>query len=119
MLQDKIFDIKSELRQMAKGDLLKMTFCQKERSCLLGGPCPFLLDHQEILFCVSEVLGQGCQMEKLRALLSSDEAQGREQSRDQSLDLSVGPYLPGLGQRTSTTRPRTRKNHLEHAGEDR
>jgi len=73
-----------------------MVFGQPERSCILGGTCPFLLNYQQILFCVSEVLGQGCQMEKLRALLSSDEAQEREHNRDQPLDLTAGPWLPGL-----------------------
>ncbi len=50
MLQDKIFDIKSELRKMAKGDLLKMAFGQLEKNCILGGTCPFLLNYQEIPF---------------------------------------------------------------------
>ena len=31
MLHDRIFDIKSELKQTAKGDLLKMAFSQKEK----------------------------------------------------------------------------------------
>ncbi len=37
MLPDKIFDIKSQLRQMAKRGLLKMVFSQPEENCILGG----------------------------------------------------------------------------------
>ncbi len=97
MVQDRIFEIKSELRRLAKGDLLKMVFGQAEKNCILGGTCPFLSNYQQILFCVSEVLGQGCQMEKLRASLVNGEAEGREHNPDQSLDLTDGLYLPGLG----------------------
>ncbi len=82
---------------MPKGHLLKMAFSQPEKNCVLGGTCPFLLNYQEILFCVSEVLGQGCQMEKLRALLSSEDAHDKGYDPEQSLDLSVGPLLPRLG----------------------
>lgn len=97
MLQDNIFDIKSELRQMAKGDLLKMVFGQPEENCVLGGPCPFLLNYQQTQFCVSEVLGQGCQVEKLKAMLRSEEEHGGEQDRGQFPDLIVGFWLPGFG----------------------
>ncbi len=86
MLQDRIFELKSELRRLAKGDLLKMVFGQAEKNCILGGTCPFLLNYQQILFCVSEVLRQGCQMEKLRALLSSEDAHDKGHDPDQSLD---------------------------------
>jgi hypothetical protein len=73
MAGEKIFRARAELRRMAKANLLKMAFCQKEKKCLLGGTCPFLLEYQCILFCVSEIMGQGCQIEKLR-LLSNENA---------------------------------------------
>ncbi len=97
MLQDKILGIKSELRRLAKGDLLKMVFGQAEKNCILGGTCPFLLNYQQIRFCVSEVLGQGCQVERSRTSLGNGEAEGKEHSQDRSLDITVGPRLPGLG----------------------
>jgi len=97
MLHDRILNIKLELRQMAKGNLFKIVFGQPERTCILGGPCPFLLNYQQILFCVSEVLGQGCQTVKLRASRNNGESQGRECNRNHALDLTVEPWLPGLG----------------------
>ncbi len=96
MLHKKISDIKSELRQMVKKDLLKMAFGQPEKNCILGGTCPFLLTYQQILFCVSEVLGQGCQLEKLRASLNDGEVEDNGHRQDQLLDLMGRPCLPGL-----------------------
>ncbi len=96
MLHDRILSLKLELKQVAKKDLLKMVFGQSEENCILGGTCPFLLNYQQVRFCVSEVLGHGCQMEKLRASLRMEEEQGKENTRDQSLDLTVGPRLPAL-----------------------
>jgi len=60
MADEKIFQARAELRQMAKTNLFKMAmaFCQMEKNCLLGeGTSPFLLEYQHILFCVSEILG--------------------------------------------------------------
>src|SRR4030066_399384 len=68
MTAEEIFQARAELRRMAKANLLKMAFYQKEKNCVLGGSCPFLLEYQSILFCVSEIMGQGCQVEKLRQL---------------------------------------------------
>jgi hypothetical protein len=78
MFQDEILGMKSELRRMAKKDLLRMVFSQPEKNCILGGPCPFLLKYQEIRFCVSEILGQKCQMEKLRPIPEDEEENGEE-----------------------------------------
>ena len=69
MAGEKIFQARTDLRHMAKANLLKMAFSRKEKNCLLGdGICPFLLHYHWILFCVSEIMGQGCQIEKLRLL---------------------------------------------------
>jgi len=95
MATEKIFQGRAELRQMARANLFKMVFCQKEKKCLLGGTCPFLLEYQCALFCISETLGYGCQIEKLR-LLSDENAQSEEESPRKTIKLAVGPCLPGL-----------------------
>ncbi len=93
---EKILQARAELRQMAKANLFKMAFCQREKNCLLGGRnCPFLLEYQRILFCVSEVLGQGCQIEKLGFL--PDQNNQSEYENFQKMEPPVGPWLPGLG----------------------
>jgi hypothetical protein len=97
MAGDKIFQARRKLRQMAKASLLKMAFSQKEKLCLLGGgTCPFLLEYQCALFCVSETLGHGCQIEKL-GLPSDENANSGEESSQREVKLAVGPCLPGLG----------------------
>jgi hypothetical protein len=96
MADEKIFQARAKLRRMAKANLLKMAFCQKEKNCALGGACPFLLEYQCILFCVSEILRQGCQIERLR-LLSDENAKSEGETRQKAVKLAVGPYLPGLG----------------------
>ena len=97
MATEKVLKAKRKLRQMAKANLLKMAFSQKEKKCLLGGgTCPFLLEYHCILFCVSETLGHGCQIEKLR-LLSDENAESGEETSRREVELVVGPCLPGLG----------------------
>ncbi len=74
-----------------------MVFGQPEEDCILGGPCPFLLNYQQMRFCVSEVLGQKCQMEKLRAMVGSEEEFIGERNQGESTDLTTGLWLPGFG----------------------
>ena len=90
MAAEKIFQARAELRRMAKANLLKMAFCQKEKKCVLGGICPFLLEYQCILFCVSEILGQGCQIEKLR-LLSNENVQSEDGISPKAVKFAIGP----------------------------
>ncbi len=97
MLGERILNIKLQLKQVAKRDLLEMVFGQTEENCILSGTCPFLLKYQQTRFCVSEVLGHGCQMEKLKASPDNGETEGREHDQDPSLDLSASSYLPGFG----------------------
>jgi hypothetical protein len=97
MPDDIVFKLKAELRKMTKGNLLKMTLSQKEKNCLLGGVCPFLLECQRILFCVSEILGQGCQTARQR-LDSLQDAQSEGESSQKPVKLPVGPWLPGFCQ---------------------
>ena len=97
MPDEKIFQLKTELRKMRKGDLLKIVLNQKEKKCLLCGVCPFLLEYERILFCVSEILGQGCQVERQR-LDSVQEAQSESESSQKPLKLPVESWLPGFWQ---------------------
>jgi hypothetical protein len=95
MLNEKIFQFKSELRKITKGNLLEMALSQREKSCALGGVCPFLLEYRRILFCVSEILGQGCQVERQK-LDSVQEAQSESESSQRPLEPPVGTRLPGF-----------------------
>ena len=95
MLNEKILQFKAELRKMRKGDLLRMVLSQKERKCVLGGKCPFLFEYRRILFCVSEILGQGCQVER-QGLDSGQDAQSESEGSQRAKELWVEIWLPGF-----------------------
>jgi hypothetical protein len=56
------------LKQKGAGNLLRMALARKEKNCPLGGLCSFLLQYQDLFFYVSEILGQGCLIEKFRRI---------------------------------------------------
>jgi hypothetical protein len=58
--------IRVELRKVERRKLLELLTRQKISNCLIGGTlCRFHLRHKEFSFCVSEIMGQSCQAEKL------------------------------------------------------
>jgi hypothetical protein len=89
MKDDIVFELKAELRKMKRGDLLRMGFNQEEKNCLLGGVCPFLLEYRCILYCVSEVLRQGCQVERQK-IVSVQEDQSESESSQRPKELFIG-----------------------------
>lgn len=61
--------IRVELRKMGKTELFNLVTKQKISSCLVGGTlCRFHLHYKEYTFCASEIVGHGCQLEKLKRL---------------------------------------------------
>jgi len=60
--------VRLELRRMGRKNLFKMLMSQKESSCLLSGLCSFHFGHKGYTFCLSEVLGEGCESERLKKL---------------------------------------------------
>ena len=55
-----------ELRSLSTGDLFKLALHSRMSYCLIGGrPCGFLLQYKGSNFCVSEILGKGCQVGRL------------------------------------------------------
>ncbi len=69
--------IKVELRKMGKTELFNLVTKQKISTCLVGGTlCRFHLHYKRYTFCASEIVGHGCQLErlkKLEAFYSGDE----------------------------------------------
>jgi len=68
--------VRAELRRLGAGRLLKMAINQKESRCILIGLCPFYFKYQGNGFCVSELLREGYQVERIRKLqeeLSQDD----------------------------------------------
>jgi hypothetical protein len=57
-------EARSELRRMKKGNLLKLTANQRISKCLIGSrTCGLYLQYKGFYFCISEILGQSCQVE--------------------------------------------------------
>ncbi len=83
-----ILIFRAELKRLGRCTLLEMAFRQKEKKCVLSGLCPFNLNYKGYGFCISELLGEGCQEERLRRLCPDEEPSER---RGQSED---GPRLP-------------------------
>ena len=58
-----------ELQRTIKRDLFKLALNRRISNCLIGGrPCGFLFQYKGSNFCVSEILGNGCQVERLEQL---------------------------------------------------
>jgi len=61
-----ILKTKFELKRMKKGDLFKLVMDEKLSNCLVGGMvCGYSLHYKGVRFCVSELLGKGCLVERL------------------------------------------------------
>jgi hypothetical protein len=58
-----------ELRRMSRRALFKLALNQRMSNCLIGGrPCSFYLQYKGSSFCVSEILGKECEVERLEQL---------------------------------------------------
>jgi hypothetical protein len=64
-----ILKARIELQRMSTRDLFKLELNRKISNCLIGGrPCGFYLQYNGSSFCVSEILGKGCEVERLEQL---------------------------------------------------
>jgi len=86
---EEILKFRGELKQLKTVSLLTLAFGQKERNCVLSGPCPFYLSYRGYGFCVSELLGESCQAEKLREILSEEDVRDGKPCPDVSLQLTI------------------------------
>ena len=81
--------VRTELRKMARKNLLNMLMNQKESKCLLNGLCSLHFDYKGYTFCLSEILGEGCESERLKKLekeaCEREEAQAPRENTDAPL----------------------------------
>jgi hypothetical protein len=60
-----VYEARSELRRMCRRDLWKLVSAQRISGCLIGGrACCLYLHYKGFNFCASEIIGQGCQVER-------------------------------------------------------
>ncbi len=79
--------VRAELRRMGRKNLFKMLMGQKESKCLLDGVCSLHFEYKGYTFCLSEVLGEGCESEKLKKL--EKEACEREEAKASQENLDA------------------------------
>ncbi len=61
-----ILEAKRELKEMRGINLFRIVMDQKLSKCLVGGiTCGYSLLYKEIRFCLSEIMGKGCLIERL------------------------------------------------------
>jgi hypothetical protein len=59
------YQARNELRKMSKRHLFRLVSAQRISGCLIGGrACGLYLHYKGFNFCVSEIMGEGCQVEK-------------------------------------------------------
>jgi len=84
-------EARSELRRMNKRNLLKLTAEQRISKCLIGSrTCSLYLQYKGFYFCVSEILGQSCQVEM------SEKLDDRYEDLQNSHDLLPLREKPGM-----------------------
>jgi hypothetical protein len=60
-----VYEARNELRKMGKKHLFMLVSAQRISGCLIGGrACGLRLYYKGFNFCVSEIMGEGCQVEK-------------------------------------------------------
>jgi len=63
------YEARKELQRMNRGDLFRLASGLRISRCLIsGGACSFYLQYKGFNFCISEILGQGCQVERVEKL---------------------------------------------------
>ncbi len=60
-----VYQARNELQRMSRRYLLGLASTQRISKCLISGrPCCLHLHYQGLNFCISEIIGEGCQVEK-------------------------------------------------------
>ena len=60
--------VRGKLRRLKSKTLFEVAMNQKEYKCILNGFCSFHFMYEGYAFCISEVLGKGCEIQKLENL---------------------------------------------------
>jgi hypothetical protein len=62
-------EARNKLRRVRKEDLLELAFKQGISKCVIGGEaCGLYIRYEGFGFCVSEIMGQGCQVQRTKTL---------------------------------------------------
>ena len=68
-----VYRARNELRKIGRANLFKLASRQRISRCVVSGEtCGFYLHYKGFGFCLSEILGQGCQIERMEKLEDRD-----------------------------------------------
>jgi hypothetical protein len=85
-----VYRFRIELRRLTAKGLLEIAFKQKEKNCAFGGLCRYKIIYRGAGFCVSELLGKGCETEFLRKLPTEEDAEKKCQGSGGSFQQQMG-----------------------------
>ncbi len=92
-----VYQARNELQRMGRRYLLGLASTQRISKCLISGrPCCLHLHYQGLNFCISEIMGEGCQVEK--SAKTEQPYPGRDEiSYSLSLmdEIEISPLSPG------------------------
>ena len=76
---------KEKLRKLKRKKLFETAMSQRKSRCILNGYCSLHFRYEGYTFCLSEVLGKGCEVQELEKL--EKEIYQRDEGFDASLSL--------------------------------
>jgi hypothetical protein len=92
-----VYKTRYELRNAGKRHLFRLVFAQKISECLIGGQvCGLYLHYKGFNFCVSEIMGEGCELEKSVQLQGTYQEEKEINGSFPLLDrIGIRPLPPG------------------------
>jgi len=92
-----IYEVRSELRGMCGGDLLRLVSAQRISRCLIGGrACGLYMRYKGFNFCVSEIMREGCQVERSAKVEEVYQSQEESSCPLPLMDrIGISPLSPG------------------------
>jgi hypothetical protein len=91
-----VYKARCELRNMVKRHLFRLVSAQRISGCLIGGQvCGLYFHYQGFNFCVSEIMGKGCDLEKSAKLKETHRGEKENNGSFPLLErIGIRPLLP-------------------------
>ena len=92
-----VYKARYELRNIGKKHLFRLVFAQRISGCLIGGQvCGLCMHYKGFNFCVSEIMGEGCELEKSAHLEETCQGEKEINGSFPLLDrIGIRPLPPG------------------------
>ncbi|HUL31506.1 MAG TPA: hypothetical protein VLZ03_13725 [Thermodesulfobacteriota bacterium] len=81
--------VRIELHRLGNKSLFRVLMSQKESECVRSGLCSFHFKYKGYTFCLSEVLGRGCEVESLKKLEQEIGASKEEDLSQEKMEVPL------------------------------